>query len=192
MLFGAGKDDVAHYTASLPLAHAPNTHYNYSSGTTNIISRIIADHFGYGEAYRAELDRRLFTPLGMASATATFDPAGVFIGSSYVHATAREYAKFGYLYLRGGQWEGRQLVSPNWIHTAQVAQSFDDELQLGYSWQWWVYDDEFGTFAAQGFEGQRIVVIPALDAVIVRCGKTPTEQNDLLQAWLRRVIEALV
>jgi CubicO group peptidase (beta-lactamase class C family) len=165
--------------------------YNYSSGTTNLISRIVADHVGYGEPYRSYLHDRLFTPLGMNSATATFDDAGVFIGSSYVYATARDFAKFGYLYLRGGEWDGHQLVSQSWAATAQDAHSFDDEMQLGYAWQWWVRHDDVGTYAAQGFEGQRIVVVPELDAVIVRCGKTPAEQGPHLQAWLDQLIREL-
>jgi len=64
MLYGEGKDDMAAFTAALPLAREPGTCYNYSSGTSNILSRIVADVVGYGENYRAYLERRLFEPIG--------------------------------------------------------------------------------------------------------------------------------
>lgn len=191
MLFGPGQADTAAYTAALPLAHEPGSVYNYSSGTTNIVSRIVADQVGFGDAYRRYIQERLFDPLGMTSAVATFDDAGVFIGSSYVHATARDFAKFGYLYLRDGQWEGRTLVSADWVATARTPHSTDPDTQLGYSWHWWTFNDAYGSFAAQGYEGQRIVVVPALDAVIVRCGRTDIEDGPNLQAWLDRLIASL-
>ena len=74
MLFGEGKEDMAGYTAQIPLAHEPGTVFNYSSGTTNVLSRIVADVVGYGDAYRDYIQHRLFDPLGMTSADATFDP----------------------------------------------------------------------------------------------------------------------
>ena len=119
MLFGDGRPDVAGYTARRPLKHAPGSFFNYSSGTTNILSRLVADHVGYGDAYRRFMHERLFGPLGMTSAEATFDDRGVFIGSSFVHATAQDFAKFGLLYLRGGEWDGRALLSREWAGTAQ-------------------------------------------------------------------------
>jgi CubicO group peptidase (beta-lactamase class C family) len=96
MLFGAGKDDVAAYAAALPLDHEPGTFWNYSSGTTNIVCRLLGAAVGGGEAgMRSFLDRRLFGPLGMASADPGFDAAGTFIGSSFLHATALDFARFG-------------------------------------------------------------------------------------------------
>ncbi len=191
MLFGAGKDDVAGYTAARPLKHAPDTVFNYSSGTTNIISRIVADQVGYGDAYDAYLHDRLFGPLGMSSAHATFDATGVFIGSSYVHATARDFAKFGLLYLRGGLWDEQQLVSRAWTDTAQVPLSADEDAGTFYSWQWWVTGDEYGTYWASGYDGQMISVVPALDAVIVRLGRTPADHYADLRAWRHRLLGAL-
>lgn len=191
MLFGEGKEDMAAYTAQLPLAHEPGTFFNYSSGTTNVLSRIVADHVGYGETYREYLDQRLFGPLGMTSAVATFDPTGVFVASSYVHATALDFAKFGLLYLRGGEWDGEQLISRAWVDTAQVPLSADVEGGSFYSWQWWVTGDEYGTYWASGYEGQMICVVPALDALVLRFGKTPEEHYPDLGAWRDRVLHVL-
>ncbi|MBW4078411.1 MAG: serine hydrolase [Acidobacteria bacterium] len=191
MLFGEGKEDMARYVAALPLAHEPGTFFNYSSGTTNLLSRIVADEVGYGDAYERYLHEHLFGPLGMRSARATFDPAGVFVASSFVHATALDFAKFGLLYLRGGQWVDRQLVSSSWVATAQTPLSKDPDSDGFYSWQWWVTGDEFGTYWASGYEGQMISVVPALDALVLRFGHTPEERYPELGLWRSRVLEAL-
>ncbi len=110
MLFGAGSDDHAAYAAALPLLHPPGTVWNYSSGTTNILCRLIGDLVSDGAtdpaereaATRAFLDQRLFGPVGMPDAEPRFDAAGQWVGSSYVHAPARQFARFGELYLRDG------------------------------------------------------------------------------------------
>jgi CubicO group peptidase (beta-lactamase class C family) len=191
MLYGEGKDDMAAFTAALPLAHEPGTFYNYSSGTTNILSRIVADLVGYGDDYRAYLERRLFEPIGMTSSVATFDTCGVFVASSFVHARALDFAKFGLLYLRGGEWENQQLISREWAATAQVPLSVEASSGHFYSWQWWVSGDQYGTYWANGYEGQMISVVPALDAIVVRFGHTPEENSEPRMAWRERVLAVL-
>ncbi|HEV3267483.1 MAG TPA: serine hydrolase [Acidimicrobiales bacterium] len=191
MLFGEGQADVAGYTARLPLAHEPGTFFNYSSGTTNVLSRVVADVVGHGDPYREYLTSRLFAPLAMTSAVATFDPTGVFIASSYVHAVALDFAKFGLLYLRGGEWNGEQLVSREWAATAQTPLSVDVESGSFYSWQWWVTGDRYGTYWASGYEGQMINVVPALDALILRFGHTAADHYPALDAWRAKVLDVL-
>ena len=191
MLYGEGKDDMAAFTAALPLAREPGTCYNYSSGTSNILSRIVADVVGYGENYRAYLERRLFEPIGMTSVVATFDTSGVFVASSFVHARALDFAKFGLLYLRGGEWENQQLISREWAATAQMPLSVEASSGDLYSWQWWVSGDQYGTYWANGYEGQMISVVPALDAVVVRFGHTPEENYEPRMAWRERVLAVL-
>ena len=103
MLFGEGQHDVAAYATACPLAHPPGDVYNYSSGTTNIVARALGDIVGGGEeGMRSFLAAELFDPIGMRTARPRFDDAGTFIGSSYVYATARDFARFGLLYLRDG------------------------------------------------------------------------------------------
>jgi CubicO group peptidase (beta-lactamase class C family) len=191
MLFGAGRDDVAGYAASKPAAYAPDTHFNYSSGTSNVLSRIVAGRLGTGDDYLAELRRRLFEPIGMSSARPTFDATGVWVASSYLHATALDFARFGLLYLRGGEWDGRRLVARSWIDSAQVPLSADPDSADDYSWHWWVTGDPYGTYWASGYEGQMINVAPTLDAVVVRLGRSPEEQGPARAAWRRRVLDAL-
>jgi CubicO group peptidase (beta-lactamase class C family) len=191
MLYGEGKDDMAAFTAALPLAHEPGTFYNYSSGTTNILSRIVADLVGYGDDYRAYLKDRLFDPIGMTSAVPTFDTSGVFVASSFVHARALDFTKFGHLYLRGGEWDGKQLISREWAATAQVPLSVEPPTGDLYSWQWWVTGDPYGTYWANGYEGQMISIVPALDALIVRFGHTPDARREARMRWRERVLAVL-
>ena len=191
MLFGEGKEDVAAYCAIRGLAHEPGTFFNYSSGTSNVLSRIVADEVGHGDAYAAFLQQRLFSPLGMRSAVPSFDSTGVWIASSYLHATALDFAKFGLLYLRGGEWDGRQLVSRGWTDTAQAALSLDEESGDFYSWQWWVTGDRYGTYWASGYEGQMISVVPSLDALVLRFGHTPEDHYPALDRWRSRVLTVL-
>lgn len=191
MLFGSHRDDVAGFAASRPLAHAPGTRFNYSSGTSNVLSRVVAGLVGAGDEYDAYLHAALFDPIGMASARATFDGSGVWVASSYVHATALDFARFGLLYLRGGQWDGRRLVSQSWTDTAQRPLSADPETGDLYSWHWWVTGDRYGTYCALGYEGQMINVVPALDAVVVRLGRSPEENAAQRAAWRDRVLDVL-
>ena len=191
MLFGPGRADMGAYAAARPLAHEPDTTFNYSSGTTNIISRLVADVVGRGEDYHRFLAERLFQPIGATSARATLDESGVFVASSFLHATARDYARFALLYLRGGRWGEHRLLSPEWVATAQVPRSRDPESGFAYAWQWWVTGDEYGTYEAHGYEGQLISVVPALDAIIVRLGRTPEDRASLVHEWRTRLLAVL-
>jgi len=121
MLFGAGQADTAAFAASFPLAHAPDSFYSYSSGTTNIVSRCLARALdASGEAFEVFMRARLFDPLGMTSATPRLDEAGTFIGSSFLFATARDFARFGQLYLQDGVWAGRRLLPEGWVQYART------------------------------------------------------------------------
>jgi CubicO group peptidase (beta-lactamase class C family) len=189
MLFGSGAVDMAHYAASLPLAHPIDTVWNYASGTTNIISRAIGMVVGGGrEGVSAFLAEELFGPIGMTSAEPRFDDAGTWVGSSYLYATARDFARFGELYLRDGVWDGRRILPEGWVDLARTPLSIDPEDGDGYGNQWWITGDDLGTFAAFGYEGQTVMVVPALDVVLVRLGKTPSTHKPALRQWYRDVI----
>lgn len=176
MLWGSGADDVGGYAASLPLEHEPGSVFNYSSGTTNILTRLVGDVVGGGEGgMRRFLAEALFDRIGMRSAEPRFDATGTWVGSSYLFATARDFARFGYLYLRDGVWDGERILPEGWVDSARTARSVDPDDGWLYGHQWWVRGDDVGTFWANGYEGQMICCVPALDLVVVRLGKTPTE-----------------
>jgi CubicO group peptidase (beta-lactamase class C family) len=178
MLFGEGAADHAAYAAALPLIHESGTVWNYSSGTTNILARIIGDIIGSGrddtERFLAE---RLFGPIGMTSALPKFDDAGTFVGSSYVYATARDFARFGDLYRNDGVSEdGARVLPIGWADHARtfVAHDPTDDLELGFDYgrHWWMWPQYPGSLAAHGYEGQFVVVVPDRELTVVHLGKT--------------------
>jgi CubicO group peptidase (beta-lactamase class C family) len=197
MLFGDSGPSHAAYAAALPLDHEPGTVYSYSSGTTNIVCRVLGDvvHGVDGEpaARRAAMEQflrsRLFEPAGMQSAIPKFDDAGDFVGSSYVYATARDFARFGELYRNDGTTGGGQRILPHgWADHARTVVARDPENGCDYGRHWWMWPQFPGSLAAHGHEGQYLVVEPERELVVVHLGKTPAEHADVLRARLDQLI----
>lgn len=210
MLFGEGNNDVAGYAASFALIHEPGRVFNYSSGTTNIISAICdrtIKQSRLAASTAAFLDERLFEPLGMTSATVRCDPRGTFIGSSFVFATARDFAKFGQLYLddglvRDANGAHQRLLPEGWVEHARTPVRSSVPEGHWYGAHWWLWDDncdpgpdgagfdcsDINGFAAHGYEGQYTLVVPDRDLVVVRLGKTPTERQPEVRAWIADIV----
>lgn len=189
MLYGEGRADMAAYAAARPLAHPPGTVWNYSSGNTNILCRIAADILAPGavdggrQAVTDYVDARVFAPSGMTTATATFDDAGTMIGSSFVHAAAVDFARFGDAYRRS-------LLGPaDWTNHAATVVAHDETFDYGR--HWWVWREYPGVFAAHGYEGQFTIVVPDAEAVVVHLGKCPIDHRPILLDKLRAVIESV-
>jgi len=193
MLFGRGADDVAAFAAAFPLAHPPGSFFSYSSGTSNIVSRCLARAAGaHGPAFEAFMRQRLFGPLGMTSAAPRFDAAGTFIGSSFCFATARDFARFGLLYLRDGVWDGARLLPEGWVDYARTPTFQQADCADGpYGAHWWLDLAGPGSFSANGYEGQYTVVCPDRDLVIVRNGVTAEANQPLVKAWLAELAASL-
>jgi len=189
MLFGEGEKDVAHYAADKALANEPGRFWSYSSGTSNIVSRCLSRAIdAYGPDFEAFMRARLFGPLGMTSAAPRFDAAGTFIGSSYCFCTARDFARFGLLYLRDGVWEGNRLLPGGWVDYARTETPRQTGLDdLPYGAHWWLDIAGPGSFSANGYEGQYTVVVPDLDLVMVRHGKSEAVKDNV-RAWLKAVV----
>lgn len=196
MLYGAGKDDIAGYAASQQLLHEPGSFWNYSSGTTNIISRIVGDVVNAGRSDRREsmesfLQGRLFGPAGMQSAIAKFDTAGTFVGSSYVYATARDFGRFGDLYRNDGVAnDGSRVLPAGWAAHAATFTTHDLDTGFDYGAQWWMWPDIAGSLACHGYEGQYTVVLPDRELVVVHLGKCPAAQRSIVNDHLRDVFHA--
>jgi len=192
MLFGSGKDDNGGYAIGQPLAAVPGAEWVYSSGTTNIVTRHLGNVLGDSDGSHANMEHfmrtRLFDAILM-QAEPKFDAAGTFVGSSYVYATARNFAKFGQLYLHDGMCDGKRILPEGWVDHARAQHVFDDETGLGYGAHWWTLPGERNSLVASGYEGQYIMVIPDRDLVVVRLGKTVAEQRNAVVAELREVIE---
>ena len=187
MLFGAGKEDHAAYAINQQLSSTPGSEWYYSSGTTNIVSRLLGD--ALGDKTHAFIQTRLFDAIGMSSATAQFDAAGTFVGSSYVYATARDFAKFGEFYLRDGIWGNKRVLPSGWVDHARAQTVIDDETGQGYGAHWWTQPAEPGSLVASGYEGQQILVLPERDLVIVRLGKTVAEKRSKVREELFEIAQ---
>lgn len=212
MLFGDGRRDTARWAANLPLAHDPGAVWNYSSATTLLISdaltRAIVPDPRDARDRRARMgawmNEALFAPIG-AAAVVEYDPQGLFYGSSLFWLTARDYARFGYLYLRDGVWDGRRVLPQGWVDFARTpGPGANTDL---YGAHWWLTPAEgpgqggaslitdnslSDAFSAQGYEGQIIVVVPSKDLVLVRLGLFDTGAPgwDALGDWATRMIQA--
>jgi len=186
MLFKSGASDVGHYAASLPLRHDIDTVFNYSSGTTNIICRAAAQILG-DVSVESYMDERLFEPIGIDDPDLRFDEAGTWIGSSYLYLPARHFARFGELYLHDGVWDGRRILPEGWAAEAGTMTSQDTDDPMAYGSHWWVLGDDHGSYVARGYEGQAIIVVPALDLVICRFGKTVGDKTELF-AWYHELV----
>lgn len=193
MLFGESDHtgDHASYAAAKPLLHAPGTFWEYSSGTTNIVARVLANALGEQpgshERVLSFMNSRLFGPIGM-TAVPKFDKAGTFVGSSFVYATARDFARFGHLYACGGEWNGTQILPATWVHDCAVAHAIDEVAMMGYSHHWWTRPGDAGSMIAQGYEGQFTWVSPRRDVVLVHLGRSPAEHANLLRSLLEAVV----
>jgi CubicO group peptidase (beta-lactamase class C family) len=195
MLFKRG--DMAGFTASLPLKYEPGTVFNYSSGNSNILSRIIKHTVG-NKDYVAFPYKALFHKLHMYSTLLEPDASGTFIGSSYSYATARDLARFGLLYYSNGLWNGEQVLPSNWVQQS-IQPSAADKLKH-YGYQFWLngYDKKDPSkrmypdvpndmFFADGYGGQDIYIIPSKKLVVVRLGLHTIDENLLL----KEIIQAL-
>ena len=172
--------DAASYAASRPLSAPPGSVWSYSSGTTNILSAIVRQAVGESE-YASWPRRALFDRLEMPSAVVEPDASGTFVFSSFMLATARDWARYGQLWVDGGRSSDGAILSEEWIRfsTTPTPQSADG----GYGAHWWLkLKPEIGggspaaaaiasdAFFAIGHEGQTLTVIPSRRLVIVRLG----------------------
>lgn len=200
MLYGPGARDMGAFTADKPLAHPPGQHFSYASGTTNLIARIQRQTFEDLQDYFAFPRKRLFAPLGMASAVIEPDVSGTFVGSSYMYATPRDWARFGLLYLQDGVWDGERILPEGWVDYSLTPAPAAERGQYGV--QIWLNAGAgeqpppnpalpAETFYLSGFEGQNVVVVPSERLVVVRLGLTRGEADRPVWTLTRRILDAL-
>ena len=185
--------DMAGFAASQPLIKEPGKKWSYSSGTTNILSRILR-HAMDDQDYWAFPSRALFSPLGMTTAVLESDNSGTLVGSSLAWASGRDWARFGQLYLDQGRWNGKQLLPVNWVHQARTASRGSKQ---AYGAHWWLSrrksrpDLPNDSLSAEGYQGQLLLVAPSQRAVIVRLGQTSKKPGFDANAFGADVLSAL-
>lgn len=167
-------DDVVSIARDVPLFKDPGTYFYYSSGSSNLLSGIIKKSFSHNAAYHDYVQKRLFNKIGMSSAFMETDEQGTYIGSSYTYATARDWARYGQLYLQDGVWNGEQILPEGWVSYTRTSGPSSGGI-YGAHWRLNMGHKEYkdgpeDLFSANGYQGQRVFVIPSLDLVIVRLG----------------------
>ena len=193
--------DMAGFARAQPLEHPVGEFWNYSSGTANILSRIVQDAAApLGAAYPAE---KLFKPLGMGSAIIETDEYGTMVGSSYMYATARDWARYGQFLVQDGMWNGQRFLPEGFV--AMMASPVTaSEGQYGKGFVWLFGSDAatpgknpdtaFGipadTFYMMGHDGQSTAVIRSRQLVVVRLGLTPASDHYTPQRLVNALIAA--
>ena len=192
------KADMGGYTAAHPLKNKPGSTFYYSSGNSNILSRIIRQTIGDSLYYEFAY-QQLFYKTGMYSALLEPDASGTFVGSSYMYATARDWARFGLLYLNDGLYNAERILPEGWVQQSTIPATSSKKSEYGY--QLWLNagNDIYGKhypsapadmFNADGFEGQFVFIIPSKKLVIVRLGLTQ-HRNFNGDEFLKEVIAAV-
>ncbi len=180
MLFRSG--DVAAYAAMQPLEATPGTQWRYSSGTPNILSRALKSVMRDEREYLSFPRRALFDVIDMQSAVLETDSAGTFVGSSFMYASARDWARFGMLYLQDGVWGGRRVLPEGWVRYTTTPAPASSGGEYGAHF-WLDVPAEYrrsaddlppDAFHAVGHEAQFVTIVPSRDLVIVRLGRTRT------------------
>jgi CubicO group peptidase (beta-lactamase class C family) len=178
MLFTEG--DIGGFCASKPLAGPPGSEWQYSQGPSNIIALIMREHFPEEKDYLRFPRERLFEPLGMRSAVLEPDSAGTFIGSTFMYASARDWARLGLLFLQDGVWQGRKLLPEGWVvYTSIPTKPAPDARYGAHMWLKLPDSPNLGeppmpadAYYMLGYDQQIVAIVPSRDLVIVRLGLT--------------------
>jgi CubicO group peptidase (beta-lactamase class C family) len=197
------EPDMAAFAAAKPLSAEVGKLFSYSSGTTVMLSRIWQNAAGADAL--AWPRRELFDPVGMRSAVLEADARGTYVGSSYLYASARDWARFGQLLLQDGVWNGRAILPPGYVQTMRTpSAAAPNEYTQG---QMWLngpsagtpdgddpdagFDLPADTVWALGHDGQSMAVIPSKQMVVVRLGLTPSKLGYKSQPMVAALVKAL-
>jgi hypothetical protein len=172
------------------LKYQTNFSWNYSSGTTNLLSGILRKQFSTHQAYLDFWYTDFIDKIGMNSMVVETDLAGNYVASSYAWATARDWAKFGLLYLHNGYWNGEELFNKKWVDYVTTPTPTSNGT---YGAQFWLnVEKQFkevpaNMYFADGYQGQRVYILPDQDLVIVRFGLSWFEENEFLQGVIKSI-----
>jgi CubicO group peptidase (beta-lactamase class C family) len=174
--------------------------FNYSSGTSVMLSRIWQDRMGTPDSAMAYPGQALFGPLRMLSAVLETDARGTIVGSSYLYATARDWARFGQFLLQRGVWEGRSLLPVGYVDwMSEPHPASEGVYGRGHLWtrppQSWLETDMSGVpddaYFLSGHDGQMIAVVPSSGLVVVRLGLTPSTLGHRRIPLVQALLETL-
>jgi CubicO group peptidase (beta-lactamase class C family) len=178
----AVEASAAGFAAAKPLVAEPGSVWSYSSGTSNILAGVVRWTVGgYLQRYYDFTQKRLFLPLGIHTATMETDNNGTFVGSSFMYASARDWARLGEFCLQDGIWRGERLLPEGWMKYSTTPTP-NNPLN-NYGAHFWLNADPedpgktrtwpslpADAYSMNGFQGQRVIIIPSKDLVVVRLG----------------------
>lgn len=166
-------------------------HWEYSSGTTNLISGILKSKFNTSKAYLTFPHTALFHALDLQHAWIEPDESGTYLGSSYMYATGQDWLKLGRLFLKKGNWQGTQLIDSSWIDFVQLEAPGSQGRYGGHFWlnkNGISYPDApHDMFTMDGYQGQLVAICPTQELVIVRLGLADIDFNQLLKTIINEV-----
>ncbi|MBP5196151.1 MAG: serine hydrolase [Bacteroidaceae bacterium] len=189
------EQDMGGYAISKPLESKPGTHWYYSSGSTNIVMRYLRDRFPSDEEFLNYLNTRFYAPLGIQDIVFEQDMSGTPVGSSYVYATAADFARFGQMYLDDGCANGERVLPEGWVKYTCTPASDSEGC---YGAFFWLNRQNYANntiaekkgskpdnlpdmpadlFYCNGHDGQRIYVIPSEELVVVVLSYSPKPGN---------------
>ncbi len=180
--------DMTKVQEEKPLIGKPNETWNYSSGTSNLLSGILRDQFKNHQSYLDFWYAYLIDKIGMNSMILESDLAGNYVASSYAWATTRDWGKFGLLYLHNGAWNGEELFTKEWVDYVTTPTPTSNG---SYGAQFWLNtekqlkDVSQNMYFADGYQGQRVYILPDEDLVIVRFGLSWFEENEFLKGIIQ-------
>lgn len=187
------EGDMGLYTQLKSYKYPADSVWVYSSGSTNLACRLMRNSFPNDAAYYQFPRETLFNQIGMRSAVFEVDASGTFVGSSYLYATMRDYARFALLYLNNGEWLGKQLLPEGWVeYTTEVAIGSEG----AYGSFFWLNrsgdypDAPRDMYLARGHDGQFICIIPSRELIVIRTGYSQKGEFDL-NAVLRGILDSL-
>ena len=187
------EGDMGQYTAEKPYAFPPDSMWVYSSGTTNLASLILRRSFQSDAEYLQYPREALFNKIGMKSAIFELDASGTFVGSSYLYATMRDYARFALLYMNEGNWLGEQILPEGWVDYS-VQPALGSEGAYGAFFWLNLSDDQpdapKDTYMCKGHDGQFIFIIPSKELIVVRTGFSKSGEFDT-NLMLKGILDSL-
>jgi CubicO group peptidase (beta-lactamase class C family) len=189
------ESNMSRYTFEKPIEFPAGTRWYYSSGTTNIVNYIIRQQFSCDSAYYSFAFNEFFNKTGMTDVIFETDPAGTFVGSSYLYATARDYARFGLLYLNDGVFNGERILPEGWV---SYSRSEASDSKGAYGSFFWLNKDKGLPSAPEdmymcvGHDGQRIFILPTQQLVVVVLGYSPTSKGGMdFNSLLKDILSTL-
>ncbi len=185
----ASADSVG-YALGLPMNDEPGRVFHYNTSLAHLLSAALSRRTGMST--RQYVEKHVLHPIGAKVVRWDRDQAGSEEGGSELYLTARDMARFGYLYLRGGRWNEKQIVSPEWVALSTRAQSRRDPFWADYGFLWWLeQNDDLQSFAAFGYGGQAIWITPELDLVVVLASTPSNPRNDPRELIVSYILPAV-